>query len=86
MVISNIILIHSYFSFAGVSRSSSCVIAYLMKEKGMSLYEALNFTKSKRFIVEPNFGFMRQLQEYEKSLNKQKEEEKIMSLLKKDKE
>jgi hypothetical protein len=57
-----------------------------MKEKGMSLYEALNFTKSKRFIVEPNFGFMRQLQEYEKSLNKQKEEEKIMSLLKKDKE
>ena len=47
------------------------MIAYLMKEKGMGLWEAFNLTRSKRSIVCPNPGFMKQLQEYEKELKKE---------------
>ena len=53
---------------AGVSRSASFVIAYLMKSRGLSFWEAHNLVKSKRSIVRPNSGFVRQLQEYEKVL------------------
>ena len=42
------------FSYAGVSRSSSCVIAYLIREKSMSYFDALNFVRIKRPIVCPN--------------------------------
>ena len=42
------ILVHC---IAGVSRSASCVIAYLMKKRGMSLDEALAHTKSRRPAV-----------------------------------
>ena len=49
------------YSYAGVSRSSSCVIAYLMKEKYMSFWDAYNLTRAKRPIICPNMGFMRQL-------------------------
>ena len=39
-----------------------------MKELGMNFYEALNLCRSKRPIVCPNMGFVRQLQEYEREL------------------
>lgn len=41
----------------GMSRSSSLVIAFLMKEYGMSYAKARKFTKDKREIVQPNEGF-----------------------------
>jgi protein-tyrosine phosphatase len=45
--------------FAGVSRSSTIVISYLMKKLGWSVSEAYSFTKKKRKYVNPNPGFMR---------------------------
>jgi protein-tyrosine phosphatase len=47
--------------YAGVSRSSSIVIAYIMYKYKLTLEEALQYVKSKRPIVQPNVGFMRQL-------------------------
>jgi dual specificity phosphatase 12 len=48
------ILVHCY---AGVSRSATCVIAYLMQEKQMSFDNAFQFLSSKRPVVFPNMGF-----------------------------
>jgi len=45
----------------GVSRSASIVLAYLINYSGMTLKQAWDFTKSKRHIIFPNEGFMRQL-------------------------
>ncbi|XP_052798733.1 protein phosphatase Slingshot homolog 1-like isoform X3 [Mya arenaria] len=61
----------------GISRSGSTVIAYLMKEKRMSLEEAFNFTKSKRSIVNPNNAFMAQLETYQGILNANWNKEKF---------
>jgi hypothetical protein len=46
-----------------------------MKEKGFEFWNALNFVRSRRSIICPNMGFMRQLQEYEKTLPKKNVEE-----------
>ncbi|KAL4511925.1 hypothetical protein ABPG72_012770 [Tetrahymena utriculariae] len=56
----------------GISRSSSIVIAYLMKEKGMNFLDTLNFVRSKRECINPNEGFVSQLIEYSKELQNQK--------------
>lgn len=45
----------------GMSRSSSLVIAFLMKEYGMDYHKARIFTKSKRSIIQPNEGFEKDL-------------------------
>ena len=45
------VLVHCY---AGVSRSASCVIAYLIKYKGMGYFNALYFCRQQRSIVCPN--------------------------------
>ena len=44
------------------------VVAYLMKSRGMSLSEALQYVKNKRSQAAPNRGFIRQLGDFEKSL------------------
>lgn len=59
------ILVHCY---AGISRSSSIVLAYLMKRYNYSLKEAVEIVKKKRPIVQPNRGFMRQLEAYEQKM------------------
>ncbi|KAE8355058.1 protein-tyrosine phosphatase-like protein [Aspergillus coremiiformis] len=46
----------------GVSRSSSVVIAYLMRRFGIGLDEAWRFVKSRRRGVRPNWHFRRQLE------------------------
>ena len=53
---------------AGASRSASVVIAYIMYIKKMSYKDALEFVRSKRFVVYPNPGFRDQLQLFEKEL------------------
>ncbi|XP_064424912.1 dual specificity protein phosphatase 14 [Latimeria chalumnae] len=53
---------------AGVSRSASLCIAYLMKYHKVSLLEAYNWIKSRRPIIRPNVGFWRQLIDYERKL------------------
>jgi len=50
---------------AGVSRSATVVIAYLMDVLGYSLEQAVHHTKRKRKCVNPNEGFMAQLQDLE---------------------
>ena len=52
----------------GVSRSTTFVIAYLMKYANLTTDEALEFVKNKRSSIKPNDGFMRQLQKKKKIL------------------
>ena len=47
--------------FAGMSRSATTVIAYLMMRKGMRLDEAYCTTKRGRPAIYPNAGFFKQL-------------------------
>jgi protein-tyrosine phosphatase len=51
----------------GVSRSPSIVIAYLIRNHGMSYESALAFVRRKRACVKPNPGFARALVEWEQS-------------------
>ncbi|KFV07953.1 Dual specificity protein phosphatase 14, partial [Tauraco erythrolophus] len=53
---------------AGVSRSATLCIAYLMKYHKVTLFEAYNWVKSRRPIIRPNVGFWRQLIDYERKL------------------
>ncbi|AMQ10636.1 dual specificity protein phosphatase [Brazilian marseillevirus] len=46
----------------GISRSATCVIAYLMLKKGMRLQDAYNLVKTQRSCIAPNPGFLHQLQ------------------------
>lgn len=50
---------------AGISRSASVVIAYLIKTKGIGLDQALALVKAVRPSVKPNPGFMSQLKLFE---------------------
>ncbi|KAL9884349.1 dual specificity protein phosphatase MPK-4 isoform 1-T1 [Glossina fuscipes fuscipes] len=52
------ILVHCYF---GVSRSSTAVIAYIMKSHNLDYQTAFELVKSKRRFVQPNVGFAAQL-------------------------
>ena len=55
---------------AGISRSSTIVIAYIMKHLSLPFQEAHQMVKAKRERIKPNPGFVRQLELYEKVLNK----------------
>jgi len=55
----------------GISRSASVVCAYLMALYGWAPSKAVSYVKTKRWIAEPNFGFVAQLHEYEKILQQQ---------------
>lgn len=46
----------------GKSRSATCVVAYLMKQYDLSAADALAKLRESRPFVEPNSGFMEQLQ------------------------
>ena len=47
---------------AGVSRSPSIIISYLIKSLNYSFNEAYNYVKNKRNIIKPNEKFMKELQ------------------------
>eukprot|EP01121_Diplochlamys_sp_Union-15-3_P001338 TRINITY_DN11165_c0_g1_i1.p1 TRINITY_DN11165_c0_g1~~TRINITY_DN11165_c0_g1_i1.p1 ORF type:complete len:158 (-),score=28.46 TRINITY_DN11165_c0_g1_i1:8-481(-) len=53
---------------AGISRSPTIVISYVMKKEGMTLEQAFNFVRKARNFIDPNDGFMDQLKSYEKEL------------------
>jgi len=55
---------------AGVSRSSSMVIAYLMIEKNMTFEEAYLFVRKRRSIISPNPGFVGQLKKLDALIHK----------------
>ncbi|KAM9623113.1 dual specificity protein phosphatase 22-A-like isoform 1-T1 [Morphnus guianensis] len=53
---------------AGVSRSTTVLVAYLMTVTELGWESCLAATKAVRSYVSPNFGFQQQLQEYEVTL------------------
>ncbi|KGL91459.1 Dual specificity protein phosphatase 22-A, partial [Charadrius vociferus] len=53
---------------AGVSRSTTILVAYLMTVTELGWEGCLAATKAVRSYVSPNFGFQQQLQEYEATL------------------
>lgn len=57
------ILIHC---MAGVSRSVSMIIYYLMRKYGMGFDDAYHLIKSRRSIINPNKSFQAQLRKYDK--------------------
>ena len=57
---------------AGVSRSSTIVIAYIMWKNKKNLIDAINFVKSKRPEIFPNSGFIDQLQIFDNLLQENK--------------
>ncbi len=61
------VLVHCH---AGMSRSSTIIIAYLIKSQKMNFDKALELLKTKREKVNPNAGFVEQLKNYEKEILK----------------
>ena len=59
------VLVHC---MAGASRSATIVIAYLMWTQKIDYEKAFQFVKDRRYIVFPNFGFRKQLKQFEKLL------------------
>jgi protein-tyrosine phosphatase len=59
------ILIHCA---AGVSRSPTLAIAYLMIDNKWSVEETVDYVRKKRPQIEPNIGFMKQLKQLEYQL------------------
>ncbi|WP_272946397.1 dual specificity protein phosphatase family protein [Candidatus Protochlamydia amoebophila] len=53
---------------AGISRSSTVLIFYLMKEHSLNLKDAYIHVRSKKENIRPNQSFFQQLINYEKSL------------------
>jgi len=51
--------------YMGLSRSASCVLAYLIAKQDMSLNKALEYIKRSR-AVRPNEGFLKQLKVFER--------------------
>jgi protein-tyrosine phosphatase len=56
-----VIVVHC---MAGVSRSPTVIIAYLTRKHKMDLNRAIDLVKEKRNIIQPNSGFMDQLNSY----------------------
>ena len=52
---------------AGISRSVTVILAYLIQHMSYSLEQAYDFVKSKKSNIQPNFSFMGQLLDFERS-------------------
>ncbi|GAB1607565.1 dual specificity protein phosphatase 4-like [Argonauta hians] len=60
------VLVHCH---AGVSRSATVCLAYLMQYDGLGLDSAFEYVQSRRSVISPNLNFMKQLQDFEKELS-----------------
>ncbi|KAG8761197.1 hypothetical protein FRC14_006246 [Serendipita sp. 396] len=58
----NVVLVHC---LAGMSRSATLVCAYLLATTSMNTEETIEFVRSKRRIIQPNYGFQKQLKRWE---------------------
>jgi len=70
------VLIHCQ---AGVSRSPTIAVAYLIKYFPMTMVDAYKFVKSRRSIISPNLNFMGQLLEFEQGIKASRCSEKQVS-------
>jgi hypothetical protein len=61
----NNVLVHCS---AGISRSPTLVLAYIMKKDHITLDEAFDKMRKLRQIVDPNVSFIIQLREWEKTI------------------
>ncbi|XP_060073022.1 dual specificity protein phosphatase 1-like [Ylistrum balloti] len=53
---------------AGISRSATICLAYIMQSQCLSLDEAFEFVKSRRSVISPNISFLQQLLDFEKEI------------------
>ena len=60
------VLVHC---LAGVSRSVTITVAYLMFKEKLSLEAAYEYVRVKKSNIAPNFNFMGQLQDFQVQLN-----------------
>jgi protein-tyrosine phosphatase len=63
---------------AGVSRSASIVIAHLMATRRWSVNRAIQYVRQRRAIIKPNPGFIKQLIEYQKLLERDSQQKVSM--------
>lgn len=63
------VLVHCH---AGISRSSTIILAYMIGELGYKLDEALKLCQEKRSKINPNKGFIKQLEEYQEEIIQKK--------------
>ncbi|ETE61706.1 Dual specificity protein phosphatase 15, partial [Ophiophagus hannah] len=66
------------FRLAGISRSTTIVLAYLMAVTQLGWLEALEAVKAVRPVANPNLGFRRQLEEFGHSRSVQKVRHKAL--------
>ncbi|XP_016967182.1 dual specificity protein phosphatase Mpk3 [Drosophila biarmipes] len=69
------VLVHC---LAGVSRSVTVTLAYLMHTRGLSLNDAFMMVRDRKPDVSPNFHFMQQLQSFESQLRLSPGDEQAM--------
>lgn len=60
---------------AGVSRSATVCIAYVMYKNNMTLEDAFDLVRSRRGVISPNLNFMQQLKEFENDICATKEQD-----------
>ena len=54
---------------AGISRSATICVAYLISRHRLRLDEAYEFVKTRRAVISPNFNFMGQLLNWETQIH-----------------
>lgn len=60
-----IVIYFFIFSLAGMSRSVTVAVAYIMSVTNLNWKEALKVVRAGRAVANPNLGFQKQLEEFE---------------------
>jgi atypical dual specificity phosphatase len=60
-----VVLVHCW---AGVSRSATIVISFLMQKYGITMMQAMDHVRLQRWFINPNPGFKNQMKRFEKEL------------------